>query len=618
VVLTPIPHDEAQAAAAVAEQHLERGEPLFAYNATQTGLLQSPGNARLRQLRALALARSGDVEGANRILGALAREGMDDAETLGMLARTHKDLALLAHDAARRGAHLEAGFALYERAYRATQRSDAAAASYTGINCATMAVLLGDLDRARAIASEVREICRRLDAERYWKEATLGEAALILGDAAAAAAHYRNAASIAGGRYGDVSTTRRQARLLAAHLPGAPGDAAQVLEIPPIVVFTGHMIDHPDRAFPRFPHSLEGAVRDAMRERLAAIAPLAVYSSAACGADILCLELARERGGETHVVLPFPPEEFRDASIDFAGGEWASRFDRVLAHADSVTITSDHRARDSAATFEYASLVMTGMSRLRSEMLDTSVRGLAVWDPNAPGRAGGSAATVAMWKQQGLAIEQVSLAQLRDEPPATSPAAPAQAHDSVPTGARHEIRSMLFADAVGYSKLSEDQVSSFVAEFLAAVAQLNRRTSHRCEHVETSGDGLYMVFASALDAGHYALELSALANGFNWEAAGLPSSFNLRIALHAGPVHCGVDPVTGKPLFTGPHTSRAARIEPITPPGQVYASSAFAAVVAAAGGGLAMRYVGRTPLAKGYGALALYHVRARQSRKPAL
>jgi class 3 adenylate cyclase len=76
-------------------------------------------------------------------------------------------------------------------------------------------------------------------------------------------------------------------------------------------------------------------------------------------------------------------------------------------------------------------------------------------------------------------------------------------------------------------------------------------------------------------------------------------------------VHCGREPITGGPLYTGPHTSRTARIEPITPPGQVYASSAFAAVAAASGvQGLEMRYVGRIPLAKGYGTLGLYNVRA--------
>jgi tryptophan halogenase len=44
------------------------------------------------------------------------------------------------------------------------------------------------------------------------------------------------------------------------------------------------------------------------------------------------------------------------------------------------------------------------------------------------------------------------------------------------------------------------------------------------------------------------------------------------IGLHAGPVYRYTDPVTRRPNYTGGHASRAARIEPITPPGQVYAS----------------------------------------------
>jgi class 3 adenylate cyclase len=178
-----------------------------------------------------------------------------------------------------------------------------------------------------------------------------------------------------------------------------------------------------------------------------------------------------------------------------------------------------------------------------------------------------------------------------------------------PTGPQHRIKALLFADAVGYSQLSEDQIPLYVDSFLGAVAQLNRRTRHRFEHVETAGDGLYMVFDTAADAARYSLELNELVTGTDWTARGLPDGFNLRIALHCGPVYCGQDPITGLPLVTGPHTSRAARIEPITPPGQVYASSAFAAVAAVSGtGGVDMRYVGNIPLAKRAGSLTLYHL----------
>jgi class 3 adenylate cyclase len=219
---------------------------------------------------------------------------------------------------------------------------------------------------------------------------------------------------------------------------------------------------------------------------------------------------------------------------------------------------------------------------------------------------------VALWEERGLAVDHVDLAPLRPNKSGTVPVSEMGTVPNLSASAmRHELRAMLFADAVGYSKLGEDQIPRYVEGFLGAVAALCRRTTHRHEHVEVAGDGLYMVFRTVADAGHFALELGAMMAGFDRAAWGLPANFDLRIALHCGPVHCGTDPITDRPLFTGPHTSRAARIEPITPPGQVYASSAFAAVAAANGvQGVEMRYVGRIPLAKGYGTLGVYNVRA--------
>jgi len=597
--------DHPEAIVEAAERHLHNGEPLTAYNTLQPALERWPGHTRLRQLQALALARSGDVERANELLDALAREGLDDAETLGMLARTHKDLA--ARGGPDRVAHLRAALELYERAYGAARgRGETDAAGYTGINAAAMAVLCGDLARGRALAAEVCDICRP-KADSYWNEAILGEAALILGDAAGAQRCYARAKELAGRSYGDIGTTRKQARLLEAQLPGSAA-ASVALEIPPVLAFTGHMIDRRDRVAPRFPQGDEAAVQTAVRRRITAIGPAAVYGSAACGADLICLEAARELGCETHVILPFPPAAFREASVDYAGADWIRRFEEALDRADSVTIASDHRARESTATFEYANLMLTGMARLRAQILDTRVIGLAIHDPRSAGAPGGTSSIMALWKRHGLPVEAVEL-----QAPVDSKAARAQvpgaAARAAPPAIRHELRSMLFADAVGYSKFSEDQIPLYITEFLGAVAQLSQRSRHRYEHVETSGDGLYMVFADALDAGGYALELSKVAAATDWAARGLPQGFNLRIALHCGPVHCGRDPLTGTGIYTGPHASRAARIEPITPPGQVYASSAFAAVAAAGGGGLALSYVGRMPLAKGYGALGLYHVR---------
>jgi class 3 adenylate cyclase len=352
---------------------------------------------------------------------------------------------------------------------------------------------------------------------------------------------------------------------------------------------------------------------------------MAAYGSAACGADILCLEEVQRLGGETHVILPFPQPEFRKVSVEFAEGDWSSRFERVLAAADSVTVTSDHHARESSAPFEYANLVLTGMGRLRAQMLDTRMRGLAVVQPESVVIPGGAVSVLPLWQKLALAIEYVLLsasgvanggnACARDPASAadaTDPVAPEPAF--IPQhGQSHAIRSLLFADVVGYTQLSEDHIPNYVSGFLGAVAELNRRTTHRFEHIETSGDGFYAVFTDAIDAGLYALELIELVRSTDWSRHGLPENFNVRAALHCGPVYCGRDPITGGSIYTGPHTSRAARIEPITPPGQVYASSAFAAVAAASGvDRLDMRYIGRIPLAKDYGSLGLYHILPRR------
>jgi class 3 adenylate cyclase len=84
----------------------------------------------------------------------------------------------------------------------------------------------------------------------------------------------------------------------------------------------------------------------------------------------------------------------------------------------------------------------------------------------------------------------------------------------------------------------------------------------------------------------------------------------IRIGLHSGPAFPVVDPIIKQFNYTGVHVSRAARIEPITPPGAVYASQAFAALAEAVGvREFACDYVGKTVLAKNYGEFPTYRVR---------
>jgi class 3 adenylate cyclase len=74
-------------------------------------------------------------------------------------------------------------------------------------------------------------------------------------------------------------------------------------------------------------------------------------------------------------------------------------------------------------------------------------------------------------------------------------------------------------------------------------------------------------------------------------------------------VFCAFDPIMGRDSYFGSSVTRTARIEPVTPPGMVYASEAFAATLVATGqDDYALEYVGRLALAKSYGESRIYRL----------
>ncbi len=90
--------------AKVGKRILEHGEPLLAYDLFQEGLQSVPKDPELLRLLALSLARSGAADRACEILTDLYRQGRRDEETLGILARTRKDMAASAASPTERAA----------------------------------------------------------------------------------------------------------------------------------------------------------------------------------------------------------------------------------------------------------------------------------------------------------------------------------------------------------------------------------------------------------------------------------------------------------------------------------------------------------------------------------
>jgi class 3 adenylate cyclase/tetratricopeptide (TPR) repeat protein len=619
------------------------GDHLLAQDVAEAGLECWPGDVRLRQLRALALARGGDAGEAHQILSGLYEElqppGSVDPrereETVGLLARTEKGFGLAAADPERRAAHLGRARELYAEGYGLRE------GSWTGINAAAMSLLLGEVDAARDWADRVYDRCHRLlgrpEDERgpsaYWPLATLGEAALIRGDLQEAEARYGQAAREGRGRWGDVNTTRSQARCLAEALGLDWAEVDRWFQIPTVVVLVGHMVDQVGRPTSRFPDRLVAAVEAALRRRLEGLGAVIGYASAACGSDLLFLQAVlglqpRRSGGapggdadaraygETHVVLPYHADQFRKDSVEIVPGpDWVTRYDDVIRRSE-VHKVSEYKL-EGGVSYEYANLVLHGLALIQAKKrLDTGLLHLAVWDGQPGDGPGGTVSTIEHWQKTGHDVEVLDLARLRDagevhwrtlrgEARAPRPATRVEDIEEF----RTEILAIFFADVVGFSKLTEGQIPLFVQHFLGLVA--GTLSGYETVKKNTWGDGLYFVFRSVREAGQFALTLRDRVDDADWKGRGFPDSLGLRIALHAGPVYHCQDPVTRQSNCIGTHVSHAARIEPITPRNQVYASQAFAAIAESEGvRDFTCRYVGKTPLAKGYGTYPTYHVEA--------
>ncbi|HEY9875096.1 MAG TPA: adenylate/guanylate cyclase domain-containing protein, partial [Candidatus Obscuribacterales bacterium] len=503
---------------------------------------------------------------------------------------------------------------------------------WTGINAATMAMLMGEEDKAKTLALQVRQQCldllsHQFYGEKYWLLATLGEAVLILKEWSEAKDWYNQAVEIGKGRFGDLSSTRRNANCLIQHLQTDEIRIEELFQIPRVVVFSGHMIDQSDRATPRFPAEIEPIVYQTIRERLEKQDARLGYASAACGADILFLEAILELDGEAHIVLPYNKEEFIKNSVDIiSDSDWVQRFYRVMERATETIVASHPKLQETEVLYEYANRLVHGLAKMRAEQLETNFLTLAVWDGKPSNALGGTASAIAYWRNCGYEVEIINTEAILQQRDASLPSQQGAEFSAVdfsseeilpantdePPEFSRQIMAMLFADVVHYSHLTEDQIRPFVQHFLGSVADLIATSNYAPVVKNTWGDALYFVFENVRDAGLLALELCDRIHSTNWSEKGLPENLSLRIALHAGPAYRHLDPITGQISYIGTHVSHTARIEPITPPGKVYASQAFAALATAENiGEFTCDYVGQTPLAKGYGTFPTYHIRRR-------
>jgi class 3 adenylate cyclase len=586
-----------------ARRALERGDVLIAYDEACRVLASDPDDLDARYLALLALARSGAAERAaseaDELLAAVeqradaSRRLAEDVAALG--ARIAKDRAL-------RGAGPERVALGGDAARRYEAVADRYGGYYACINAATMWLVAGDPGHSRELARRSLELVQSAtpadDDDRYWSEVTEAEAQLLLGDAAAARAALARAAEHSTANVAARAATRRQLRLICSIL-GIDTAVLDPLRLPGVLHFCGHITANSGLG-----DGADGPVRREIDEYLDRHDVGIAFGSLAAGADIVVAEAVLARDGELHVVLPFDRDEFSEISVRPSGADWWPRFTACLERATSVTLASDSRYLGDDVLFSYASRIAMGHARNRAAALGTEAEQLALWDGRPARGLGGTADDVAAWRAAGGRTHVITLA----EDPRPRRASTGTARE------RRAVRAILFADLHGFSALHDEDYVAMISCVLRPLASVVDRYGGDVLGRNSWGDGIHLVFADPVAAGNCALDLQQLDLTIDRADGMPPSEFELRIGLHVGPVFEIVDPLRDTMTWWGREVTRAARIEPRTPEGQVYATDAFAALLALEPGtDLVSEYVGRVTTAKAFETIPMYRILRRGS-----
>ena len=583
---------------------LARGDVILAYDAASEVLQADPADLDARYIAALALVRAGARERARLAIddlhAALAgasdvRPGLrEDAEALeGRLA---KELALAAKGPER--AELAATAAkLYEAVADRYDRY------FTCINAATLWLVAGDAARARALAERARALVRASDepGDEYWRAATDAEAALVLGDIDGGQAALDIAARAGAGDVAARAVTARQLRLL-CQTTGLDTGILDALALPGVLHFCGHRVTTDPEKAGGFAAADEPAVTAAVHDFFRGRSFDGAYGALACGADIVIAEAALEHGVPLHVVLPFGIDEFEEVSVRSGGPGWPERFRASLDRASTVRVAYDSAYSGDPALFGFATKVAMGHALHHAQRLGVEAEQLAVWDGEGADSDAGTGHDVTSWRAGNRHTHVITVRHQRARREQSPP-------DHLETP--RQLGAMLFTDVRGFSSLRDEHQRAFVEGILGPMgAALDAFGPGKVQYRNTWGDAILAVCSDVRTTAAAALALQGLMKAVDLETLGLPDTLGMRVGAHVGTLIALDDPVRHLPAFWGRELTRAARIEPRTPEGEVYVTEAFAAMCTLeCSDEFACEYVGRVETAKAFETIPMYRLR---------
>jgi class 3 adenylate cyclase/tetratricopeptide (TPR) repeat protein len=562
----------------------EDGDLLLAYDRAREYVEIYPDSEELKHAGLLALVRAGATDRAAKVFVEWGLNRSSNTDYLALEARLAKDQALrLSGEARRRG--LAEAAARYRRVYEIKPDH------YPAINWASLAFLAGEREEARRVAELVVVDPKISDARDYWELATRAEANLLLDRRAEARADILAAAAQPLRRISDRSSTRRQLRLIMREAGLSEEENASVLAPldPPL---TMHVVSA------GADYAKLKAVRQASSQIAAALATLrpgSVFASLLDPLEIIFAEVALSLGAQLNVILPMADQVAAEEVVALAGKTWVRRFRACCRKAQRIVRVAEDPSADDTGLGDYAARVAMGLSLLRAHHVDGEAVQIAL---------GGDAHSsvphaIGIWRETGRRQISIPLGFAEQLSPSRT------------ASSERGCCALVFGDLPGFSKMHEKYLPVFWEHVMGAIGEVLGGSKDSIALKNTWGDAIHLVIPDVRKAAQICLAVQQRLRTVDGTLLGREEPPTLRIGAHYGPVFEGWDPILANRTYYGRALSRAARIEPITPPGTVYVTEAFASILLLESRGeFTCTYVGAVPLAKDFGTFRMYDLEA--------
>jgi len=183
-----------------------------------------------------------------------------------------------------------------------------------------------------------------------------------------------------------------------------------------VLLFSGHMVDRPDRMVPRLPAARVPAARHgigAELQRLRIGAGDRAITSAASGGDLLFAQSCLAHGAHVEIYLPYARERFLQTSVLPAGTEWLHVFDAVLTDARTELHVLPEAQDDVEGGNAYARCNLVMLQRAL-DLAGSDVDLVCLWDGGTGDGPGGTEHMVSEVRRRGGRVHWIDTRTLAD------------------------------------------------------------------------------------------------------------------------------------------------------------------------------------------------------------